>query len=260
VKLGPTITAVVTGGASGLGAATVRRLAAAGVRVAIFDLDEANGMALAAQTGALFCRVDVCSDAEVDAALAIARARVGQERILVNCAGAAIAFRTASRDRATGEPVHFPIAAFERIVQLNLVATFRCMAKSAAGMLALAPLDDGERGVIINTSSIAAEDGQVGQAAYASSKAGVAGLTLTAARDLMDEGIRVNAILPGIFDTPMLQAGPQHVQAALTAAIPFPKRAGDPAEFAALVAFIAATTYFNGECVRLDGAFRMPSR
>jgi NAD(P)-dependent dehydrogenase (short-subunit alcohol dehydrogenase family) len=249
VKLGPTITAVVTGGASGLGAATVRRLAAAGVRVAIFDLDEANGMALAAQTGALFCRVDVCSDA-----------RVGQERILVNCAGAAIAFRTASRDRATGEPVHFPIAAFERIVQLNLVATFRCMAKSAAGMLALAPLDDGERGVIINTSSIAAEDGQVGQAAYASSKAGVAGLTLTAARDLMDEGIRVNAILPGIFDTPMLQAGPQHVQAALTAAIPFPKRAGDPAEFAALVAFIAATTYFNGECVRLDGAFRMPSR
>jgi NAD(P)-dependent dehydrogenase (short-subunit alcohol dehydrogenase family) len=260
MKLDSSIAAVVTGGASGLGAATARRLASHGVKVALFDLNEAQGEALAAELGGVFCKVDVTSDADVEAGFARARAAHGQERVLVNCAGTGNAIKTASRNKATGEVQSFPMEAFERIVRINLLGTFRCIAKSAAGMLALAPLDDGERGAIVNTASVAAQDGQMGQAAYAASKAAIAGMTLPIARDLMSEGVRVNTILPGIFNTPLLGAAPENVKAALAASVPFPKRLGEPAEFAALVESMLTIGYFNGECVRLDGAIRMASR
>jgi NAD(P)-dependent dehydrogenase (short-subunit alcohol dehydrogenase family) len=172
MQLDASISAVITGGASGLGAATARRLAARGVRVALFDLNEAAGQALAREIGGLFCRVDVTDEASVDAGFAQARAAQGQERILVNCAGTGNAVKTASRDKATGEIRHFPVASFDRIIQINLVGSFRCIAKSAAGMLTLEPLADGERGAIVNTASVAAQDGQMGQASYSASKAG----------------------------------------------------------------------------------------
>jgi NAD(P)-dependent dehydrogenase (short-subunit alcohol dehydrogenase family) len=260
MQLNSSIAAIVTGGASGLGAATARRLAGHGVRVALFDLNAELGARVAGEIGGVFCRVDVTLEAEVDAGFAQARGRNGQERILVNCAGTANAFKTAGRDRASGEIRHFPLDAFERIIQINLIGTFRCIARSAAGMLTLPPLDDGERGAIVNTASVAAEDGQIGQAAYAASKAGVVGLTLTVARDLMDEGIRVNTILPGIFDTPLLQGAPERVKAALAAAVPFPKRLGRPDEYAALAELMITNGYFNGASVRLDGAIRMAPR
>jgi NAD(P)-dependent dehydrogenase (short-subunit alcohol dehydrogenase family) len=260
MQLDASIAAVVTGGASGLGAATARRLAGRGVRVALFDLNAELGERLAAEIGGVFCRVDVTGEAEVDAGFARSRALLGQERILVNCAGTANAFKTAGRDRESGEIRHFPLDAFERIVQVNLIGTFCCIAKSAAGMLSLPPLDDGERGVIINTASVAAEDGQIGQAAYAASKAGVVGLTLPVARDLMDEGIRVNTILPGIFDTPLLAGLPERVRAGLAAAVPFPKRLGRPDEYAALTELMITNGYLNGASTRLDGAIRMMPR
>jgi NAD(P)-dependent dehydrogenase (short-subunit alcohol dehydrogenase family) len=260
MRLNASISAVISGGASGLGAATARRLAAQGVRVALFDLDAERGEAVAREIGGVFCRVDVTSEEEVDAGFAKARALIGQERVLVNRAGTGNAIKTASRDRASGEIKHFPLESFERIIQINLVGTFRCIAKSAAGMLRLPPLEDGERGVIINTASVAAEDGQMGQAAYSASKAGVVGLTLPVARDLMSEGIRVNTILPGIFDTPLLQRAPEHVKAALAASVPFPKRLGRPDEYAALAELMITNGYFNGESVRLDGAIRMAPR
>jgi len=252
--------AVVTGGASGLGEATARALAAEGVRVAIFDLNAGKGEAVADSIGGVFCHVDVTQDRSVDEGFARSRAAIGQERILVNCAGLGNAIKTAARDKATGEIRHFPLDAFDRIVQINLVGTFRCIAKSAAGMLTLDPLEDGERGVIINTSSIAAEDGQMGQAAYAASKAGIAGMTLPIARDLMGEGIRVNTILPGIFDTPLMATAKEHVRQALAASVPFPKRLGQPAEYASLVVEICRNTYINGATYRLDGAMRMTAR
>ena len=260
MKLDSSVSAVITGGASGLGAATARRLAAQGVKVALFDLNEAQGNALAAELGGAVGEVDVTSEPDVDAGFAAARAAIGQERILVNCAGTGNAIKTASRDKATGEPKHFPTASFDRIVQINLVGTFRCIAKSAAGMLGLAPLADGERGVIVNTASVAAEDGQIGQAAYSASKAGVVGMTLPIARDLMNDGIRVNTIMPGIFSTPLLHGAPEHVKASLAASVPFPKRLGEPDEFAALVELMVTNGYFNGESVRLDGAIRMAPR
>lgn len=257
MKLDTTIAAVVTGGASGLGEATARRLAGHGVKVALFDMNAQKGTALAAEIGGLFCHVDVTSDDSVAAGFDKARAAFGQERVLVNCAGTGNAIKTASRDRSTGKPRHFPAAEFDRIIQINLVGTFRCIASAAAGMLDLAPLDDGERGVIINTSSVAAQEAQIGQAAYSASKAGVAGMTLTIARDLMDEGIRVNTVMPGIFSTPLLMSAPEHIRAALGASVPFPKRPGAPGEFAALVELMITNRYFNGESVRLDGAIRM---
>lgn len=257
MEIGKDSIAVITGGASGLGEATARRLASLGARVAIFDLNEERGTSLAGDIGGVFCRVDVTSEASVDAGFARSRVEHGQENILVNCAGTGNAIKTASRDRETGKPRHFPIDAFARIVEINLIGSFRCMAKSAAGMLTLPAGDDGERGVIVNTASIAAEDGQVGQAAYSASKAGVVGMTLPVARDLMGDGIRVNTILPGIFDTPLLMGAPEHVRASLAASVPFPKRLGRPAEFAQLVESIIANTYLNGECIRLDGAIRM---
>jgi NAD(P)-dependent dehydrogenase (short-subunit alcohol dehydrogenase family) len=261
MKLDSSISAVVTGGASGLGASTVRALAAHGVKVAIFDMNVEKGEALAQSVGGVFCKVNVTSDADVDAGFAKSRAAIGQERILVNCAGTGNAIKTASRDKQTGEIKHFPLDSFNMIIQINLVGTFRCLAKSAAGMLALQPLDaNGERGVIINTASVAAQDGQIGQASYSASKAGVVGMTLPIARDLMNEGIRVNTILPGIFDTPLMQGAPENVKAALAASVPFPKRLGLPDEYASLVLEMCRNGYFNGESVRLDGAIRMAPR
>jgi len=261
MKLDANVAAVVTGGASGLGAATARALAARGVRVALFDLNAASGAAVAREIGGVFCAVDVTSDAQVDAGFAQARAAHGQERVLVNCAGTGNAFKTASRDKKTGAIQHFPVDQFERIVQINTIGTFRCIAKSAAGMLALEPVGaHGERGAIVNTASVAAVDGQIGQAAYAASKAAIVGMTLAIARDLMNDGIRVNTILPGIFDTPLLGALPDDVKASLAASIPFPKRLGSPAEYASLALEMISNGYFNGESVRLDGAIRMAPR
>ncbi len=252
--------AVVTGGASGLGAATARALAAKGAKVAIFDLQAEKGEALAAEIGGVFCEVNVTDDASVDAGFEKARAAHGQERILVNCAGTGNAIKTASRSKTDGSIKHFPLDAFNWIIQINLVGTFRCIAKSAAGMLTLEQQEDGERGAIVNTASVAAEDGQIGQAAYSASKGGVVGMTLPIARDLMSEGIRVNTILPGIFNTPLMNAAPQQVKDALAASVPFPKRLGNAEEYAMLAMTMIECGYFNGEDVRLDGAIRMSPR
>ncbi|TKC90059.1 SDR family NAD(P)-dependent oxidoreductase [Trinickia terrae] len=260
MKLDNTISAVITGGASGLGEATARRLAARGVKVAIFDFNAEKGEALAEELRGVFCKVDITSEEQVDAAFARARSAIGQERVLVNCAGTGNAIKTASRDKTTGEIKHYATHAFDRIIQINLVGNFRCMAKSAAGMLSLDPLPSGERGAIVNTASVAAEDGQIGQAAYSASKAGIVGMTLPVARDLMNEGVRVNTIMPGIFNTTLLEGLPENVRTALSASVPFPKRLGEPDEYAALAEFMILTEYFNGESVRLDGAIRMAPR
>jgi NAD(P)-dependent dehydrogenase (short-subunit alcohol dehydrogenase family) len=260
MKLDSTVAAVVTGGASGLGEATARALAAKGVRVAIFDLQADKGEALAAEIGGVFCNVNVTSDESVDAGFAKARSAHGQERILVNCAGTGNAAKTASRSKEDGSIKHFPLDAFDRIIQINLVGTFRCIAKSAAGMLTLEPMEDGERGAMVNTASVAAEDGQMGQAAYSASKGGVVGMTLPIARDLMSEGIRINTILPGIFNTPLMNGAPQAVKDALAASVPFPKRLGHPHEFAQVAMTMIECGYFNGEDVRVDGAIRMAPR
>ncbi len=260
MKLDDSIAAIVTGGASGLGAATARALAAKGVKVAIFDLQAGKGESVAAEIGGVFCEVNVTDDASVDAGFAKARAANGQERVLVNCAGTGNAIKTASRSKEDGSIKHFPLDAFNWIIQINLVGTFRCIAKSAAGMLTLDPLEHGERGAIVNTASVAAEDGQIGQAAYAASKAGVVGMTLPIARDLMGEGIRVNTILPGIFETPLLAGLPDKVRDALAASVPFPKKLGNPSEYAHLALTMIENAYFNGEDVRLDGAIRMAPR
>ena len=260
MKLDSNISAVVTGGASGLGAATARQLAARGVKVAIFDLNAELGEALATEIGGIYCPVNVTSTPEVDAAFARARAAHGQERILVNCAGVGGSVKTVSRDRQTGEIKEYPLENFERIIQVNLIGTFRCITKSAAGMLTLPVLEDGDRGAIVNTASVAAEDGQIGQAAYTASKAGIVGLTLTVARDLSSEAIRVNTILPGIFDTPLLQRASEQVKAGLAAQVPHPRRLGQPDEYAQLALTMITNGYFNGEDVRLDGAIRMAPR
>ncbi len=260
MKLDSTISAVITGGASGLGEATARLLASHGVKVALFDMNADKGEKVAKEIGGVFCNVNVTDEASVDAAFVKARAAIGQERILVNCAGTGNAVKTASRSRDTGEIKHFPLNQFELIVQINLIGTFRCIAKSAAGMLTLEPTADGDRGAIVNTASVAAEDGQIGQAAYSASKGGVVGMTLPIARDLSGEGIRVNTILPGIFNTPLLAAAPQNVKDALGAQVPFPKRLGNPEEYASLALEMIRNGYFNGECVRLDGSIRMAPR
>jgi NAD(P)-dependent dehydrogenase (short-subunit alcohol dehydrogenase family) len=265
MKLDSTIAAVVTGGASGLGEATARALAAKGVKVALFDLQVAKGEALAAEIGGIFCEVNVTDDDSVDSGFAKARAAHGQERILVNCAGTGNAIKTASRSKEDGSIRHFPLDAFNRIIQINLVGTFRCIAKSAAGMMTLEPLkdengEDGERGAMVNTASVAAEDGQIGQAAYSASKGGVVGMTLPIARDLMSEGIRVNTILPGIFNTPLMNGAPPQVKEALAASVPFPKRLGHPEEYAMVALTMIECGYFNGEDVRVDGGIRMSPR
>ena len=260
MKLDSSISAVITGGASGLGAATARVLAEHGVKVALFDMNPETGEAVAQEIGGVFCKVNVTSEEEVDAAFAKARAANGQERILVNCAGGGASIKTASRDKQTGEIKHFPLETFERIVQINLIGTFRCVAKSAAGMLSLDPLEGGERGAIVNTASVAAQDGQVGQAAYTASKAGITGLTLVVARDLSNDGIRCNTILPGIMNTPMMGRAPQSMKDALGAQVPFPKRLGEAPEFASMALELIRNGYMNGENIRLDGAIRMAPR
>jgi NAD(P)-dependent dehydrogenase (short-subunit alcohol dehydrogenase family) len=260
VQVDSSVTAVITGGASGLGQAMARLLASKGVKVAIFDLNADSGQTLAREIGGIFCAVNVSSDESVDAGFEKSRATFGQERILLNCAGIGGAVRTAFRDKITGEVGHYPLDDFSRIIQVNLVGTFRCLAKSAAGMLTLPPQAGGDRGVIINTASVAAEDGQIGQAAYSASKAGIVGLTLPVARDLMNENIRVNTILPGIFNTPLLATASESVMASLAASVPYPKRLGSPAEYAQLALAIIENGYFNGEDVRLDGGIRMPPR
>ena len=260
MHLNSEVTAVVTGGASGLGAATARALSAKNVKVAIFDLQKDKGEAIAKEIGGVFCEVDVTSDQSVDEGFAKARALHGQEHILINCAGTGIPMKTASRSKQDGTIKYFPADKFDWVIQINLIGTFRCIAKSAAGMLTLEQGVDGERGVIINTASVAAEDGQMGQAAYSASKAAIVGMTLPIARDLMSEGVRVNTILPGIFDTPLMNGAPQNVKDALAASVPFPKRLGHPEEFAMLALTMIECGYFNGEDVRLDGGIRMAPR
>ncbi len=260
MKLDSSVSAVVTGGASGLGAATARALAAKGVKVAIFDMQAEKGEAVAREIGGIFCEVNVTSDDSVDAGFAKARAAHGQERVLVCCAGTGNAMKTASRSKEDGSIKHFSLQAFDWLIQINLIGTFRCVAKSAAGMLTLDPGEDGERGAMVMTASVAAEDGQIGQAAYSASKGGVVGMTLPIARDLMGEGIRINTILPGIFETPLMQGAPQQVRDNLAASVPFPKRLGNPPEYAALALTMIENGYFNGEDVRLDGAIRMAPR
>ena len=260
MKVDQNVAAVVTGGASGLGEATARALAAKGAKVAIFDLQREKGEAVAAEIGGVFCEVNVTSDQSVDAGFARAREAHGQERALVCCAGTGNAVKTASRSKEDGSIKHFPLEAFNWLIQINLVGTFRCVAKSAAGMLTLDPGESGERGAIVMSASVAAEDGQIGQAAYSASKGGVVGMTLPIARDLMGEGIRVNTILPGIFNTPLMNGAPPQVKDALAASVPFPKRLGNPEEYAHLALTMIENGYFNGEDVRLDGAIRMAPR
>lgn len=260
MQLSSEISAVITGGASGLGYATAVKLASHKVKIGIFDVNEELGKKVAADNGWTFAKVDVTSDDQVDAGFAAVRAANGQERILINCAGIGNAIKTASRDRESGEIRHFPIDKFNLVIQINLVGTFRCIAKSAAGMMTLEALDSGERGAIVNTASVAAEDGQVGQAAYSASKGGVVGMTLPVARDLARELIRVNTILPGIFDTPLLQGAPEKVKQSLAAMVPNPARLGSPEEYASLAVEMCRNAYFNGEDVRLDGAIRMAPR
>jgi len=254
------IAAVVTGAASGLGEATARELARRGAKVAVFDRDAEKGEKVATEIGGIYCEVDVTSDEKVAAAFAKAREAHGQERVLVNCAGVANAAKTVGRDKETKEPKFYPMVQFELAIQINLIGTFRCIAHSAFGMMSLDPLEDGERGCIVNTASVAAEDGQIGQAAYSASKGGVLAMALPIARDLMNDGVRVNTILPGVFKTPMVAMMPPSVQEALGAQVPFPKRLGKAEEYAQLAAFIVETPYLNAESIRLDGGIRMAPR
>ena len=260
MKLDTSIAAVVTGAASGLGEATARALAAKGVRVAVFDMNAERGEAVAREIGGVFARVNVTDEASVDAGFEAARAAHGAERVLVCCAGIAVGSKTVARDKATGAVKPHALDLFAKVIDVNLVGTFRCVAKSASAMVELDPLADGERGSIVCTASVAAQDGQIGQAAYAASKAGVLGMTLPIARDLMQDGVRINTILPGIFETPMMAGMPQNVQDALAASVPFPKRLGRATEYADLALFLVEQVYMNGGAGRLDGAIRLAPR
>jgi len=261
MQINSDIAAIVTGGASGLGEATARRLASAGARVAIFDMNAERGAKVASDIGGLYCNVDVSNEESVDRGLAAAREVHGAERILVNCAGIAIGEKTASRDKESGETRPHRLSSFSRVITVNLIGTFHMISKSAAAMMTLEPVTaDGGRGVIVNTASIAGIEGQIGQAAYAASKGGVIGLTLPVARDLMRDGIRCCSILPGLFATPMVDGLPEEVRQALAAGIPFPSRLGNPDEYARLALHIIENDMLNGECIRLDGALRMAPR
>lgn len=247
--------AIVTGGASGLGAATAVRLAADGMKVAVFDLNEERGSAHAEQIGGMFVKVDVSNPASVAAGVVAAEAQLGTLRVVVNCAGIAVASKTVSRGEA-----HDP-AMFEKVVRVNLLGSFNVASQVAARMVASDPVEpDGARGVIINTASVAAFDGQVGQLAYSASKGGIVGMTLPMARDLADKGIRVCSIAPGLFLTPLLEELPAEVQTSLGAQVPFPSRLGQPDEYAAMVSHITQNPMLNGEVIRLDGAIRMAPR
>ncbi len=247
-------TAIVTGGASGLGAATAEMLAQAGAKVACLDVNLDGAQAVAKKIGGLAIKCDVTSAEEATAALAEARSKNGVARILINCAGIGPAKRIVGRDGPQ------PLEDFARVININLIGTFNMMRLAAADMQNVTPLADGERGVIISTASVAAFEGQIGQAAYSASKGGVAALVMPAAREFAQFGIRVNAIAPGIFHTPMLFALPEEAQKSLAASVPFPKLLGRPEQFASLVRQIVENTYLNGEVIRLDGALRMAPR
>ncbi len=243
--------AIVTGAASGLGAATAHQLTQAGAKVALADVNVEGARELAGKIGGFAVRCDVTDEASAGEAISKARERNGPARILVNCAGVALAKRIVGREGPA------PLAEFERVIRINLIGTYNMMRLVAAEMMALPPKSDGERGIIVSVSSVAAFEGQLGQAAYAAAKGGVASLTLPAAREFAQFGIRVLAIAPGIFDTPMLRGLPENAQANLGASVPFPKRVGQPREFAELVLHCVRNGYLNGEVIRLDGALRM---
>ena len=245
---------LVTGGASGLGAATARMAAENGAKVVIADLQADLGEKLAKDIGGRFVRTDVTSETDGKAAVALALKEFGGLHVLVNCAGIGVAERTLGKDAP------HDLQRFIRVISINLIGSFNMIRLAAFEMAKASPNPAGERGVIVNTASVAAYDGQIGQAAYSASKGGIVGMTLPIARDLMGEGIRVNTILPGIFDTPLLAGLPDKVRDALAASVPFPKRLGNPDEYAALAEFMITTVYFNAESVRLDGAIRMAPR
>ncbi|MFV8817257.1 SDR family NAD(P)-dependent oxidoreductase [Haliea sp. E17] len=252
--------AIVTGGASGLGRAAATALAGVGIKVAIFDLNEEVGQQVAEELGGVFCKVNILDEDSVLQGFEKARAAHGQERVLVHCAMASKGGKTVGRDKENGGFKRMSTEDFAFSAEGILVASYRVASISALGMAELEPLEDGERGVITLTSSAAAQDGQIGQVAYGANKAGVNGLVLPMARDLMDLGIRVNSIMPGIFATPPMLSVPEKVLEVLAASVPFPKRLGKPEEFGSLALELVRNSYFNGQCLRLDGAIRMPPR
>jgi NAD(P)-dependent dehydrogenase (short-subunit alcohol dehydrogenase family) len=260
MKIDNTTAAVVTGGASGLGKASAEALAKAGAKVAIFDINDKAGEGVAKEIGGIFCKVDIMSEESVVAGFEKARAAHGQERVCVHCAMTARRGKTLSFDKETHAYKRTPTEDYAFGVQGILVASYRIASLSALGMAGTQAMEDGERGLIVLTASVAAQDAQIGQVIYGSAKAGVNGLVLPMARDLMDVGIRVNAIMPGIFATPLMLGAPQKVLDSLAASVPFPKRLGRPEEFASLVLELTRNTYFNGQCLRLDGAIRMAPR
>ncbi len=248
------IPAIITGGASGLGAATARLFASRGARVTVFDLNEELGRALADELGGACCKVDVTDEASVSGALDAAEALHGKARVLVNCAGIGAPAKAVDRH---GNPQ--PLATFRKIIDVNLIGTFNVASKFAARCMTLEPLGE-ERGLIVNTASVAAYDAQIGQAAYGASKSGVVGLTLPLAREFAQSAIRVVTIAPGLFLTPLLASLPEEAQRSLGAQVPFPNRLGDPGEYALLVEAIVGNPMLNGETIRLDGAIRMAPR
>jgi NAD(P)-dependent dehydrogenase (short-subunit alcohol dehydrogenase family) len=243
--------AIVTGGASGLGAATARRLAKEGAKVAVCDLNTKLAETVAAEIGGVAVTCDVADAASAEAAIAAAAKAHGPARVLINCAGIGVAKRVIGREGP------MPLADFDRVIKVNLIGSFNMLRLATAAMSTLEPLSGGERGVVVSTASVAAYDGQIGQAAYSASKGGIVAMTLPIARELAQFGIRVLAIAPGLFLTPLLAGLPQEAQDSLAAAIPFPRRLGDPSEFASLVMQMIDNAYLNGEVVRLDASLRM---
>lgn len=247
------MTALVTGGASGLGEASARRLASLGANVVILDRDADRGAMVAKEIGdkARFAKTDVTSEADIQGAIDLAKADFGAVNMLVNCAGVGMAMRTTSKNGP------HPLEIFETVIKINLIGTFNCIRLAATAMESNTPNDNGERGVIVNTASVAAYDGQIGQAAYSASKGGIVGMTLPIARDLARSGIRVVTIAPGLFNTPLLAALPEEARLSLGQQVPFPSRLGEPSEYALLVSSIIENPMLNGEVIRLDGAIRM---
>ncbi len=246
--------AIVTGGASGLGAATARRLAAEGAKVGILDFDGDRAAAMAREIGGMAVKTDVGLEASVADAVAEVKQRLGAPRIAVSCAGIGLAGRVVGRDGALSTDL------FEKTIRVNLMGTYYVMSHAAREMMALEPLESGERGVVVNTASVAYEDGQIGQVAYSASKGAIASMCLPAAREMAKQGVRVMAIAPGLFNTPMMEGLPQETVDGIVANVPFPHRLGDPAEYAQLVSQILESPYLNGSVIRLDGAVRLPQR
>ena len=246
--------AIITGGASGLGAATAKELTAKGMKVTLWDLNEEMGNDLASDLGGAFAKVDVASEDDVKAGIEVAKAAHGIPRVLINCAGIGKANKIVGRDGP------MPLEYFMQVINTNLVGHFNCSRLVAAEIQTLEPLEDGERGAIVQTASVAAYDGQVGQIAYTASKAGIVGMTLVIARDLANVGIRCNTICPGIFATPLMLRAPDNVLESLAKSIPFPQRLGQPEEFASMARELCENTMMNGETIRLDGAIRMAPR